>query len=178
MTKLLEEIRKSDRKPKDLLNYLTELIRKDKKLLQDLEVSIQSTKDAERGICMEALEYITHENPEYAAPHLKTIITSLSDKAPRVKWEAARIMGNIAKKYSEEALGAIPNLMKNTNDKGTVVRWSAAFGLTEIAIYNSKAANKLIPEFEKIIKKEKNNGVKNVYLKALKKLKIISASLK
>jgi hypothetical protein len=44
----------------------------------------------------------------------------------------------------------------------------AAYGLSEIAKHNTKAQKELILRIKEIVKKEKNNGVKNVYLKALK----------
>ncbi|MEO0091761.1 MAG: hypothetical protein ABIK61_03520 [candidate division WOR-3 bacterium] len=58
--------------------------------------------------------------------------------------------------------------MQNASDKSTVVRWSVALALTEIAKHNTNGRKQLLPVFEKIIKTEKNNGVKNVYLKTLK----------
>lgn len=77
-------------------------------------------------------------------------------------------MANVAQKSPDEAAQAIPKLLTNTKDKGTVVRWSAAYALTEIAKNHPASAKKLIPQFEMIVKKEENNGVKNVYLRALK----------
>jgi len=62
-------------------------------------------------------------------------------------------------------------LLKNTTDdkiNTTVIKWCAAYALTEIAKHNPKARIQLLPVFEKIIKKEQNTGVKNVYVKALK----------
>jgi hypothetical protein len=66
---------------------------------------------------------------------------------------------------------AIPFLLKNTSDDAantTVIKWCAAFALAEIARYNKKARKHLVPVFEKIIKQERNNGVRNVYVKAMK----------
>ncbi len=168
MTRLLEEIRGWKKKPKELLLYLSKLIKKDKTLLADLEKSLESATDSERGTCIEALEHVTQENPEYALSFLKIVISSLSDKAPRVKWEAARIIGNIASQYPEKSAQAVDSLLTNTKDKGTVVRWSAAFALGEILKGNFKLQTTLLPKVKKIIKAEENNGVKNVYLKALK----------
>lgn len=79
-------------------------------------------------------------------------------------------IGNLAQKFPEKAVQAVPKLLDNTKDKGTVVRWSAAFALTEIAKYNSKKQKELIAKLQNIIKTEQNNGVKNVYLKTLKTL--------
>jgi hypothetical protein len=56
----------------------------------------------------------------------------------------------------------------NTKDESTVVRWCAAYALSEIVKNNSKIRGTLIPKIEEIVKNEKNSGVKNVYLKALK----------
>jgi len=70
--------------------------------------------------------------------------------------------------FPERASKAIPALIKNTEDEGTVVRWSAAKGLTEIAKYNLESQKKLLGLFAKIIEIEENNGVKNIYVKALK----------
>ncbi|MFH1602260.1 MAG: hypothetical protein ABIB61_04890 [Candidatus Shapirobacteria bacterium] len=90
---------------------------------------------------------------------------------PRVKWGAPEAIGNMAKDYPDKVAKAIPNLLKNTTDdktNTTVVKWCAAFALTEIAKHNPKTRKQLVPIFQKIINKEQNNGVKNVYVKALK----------
>jgi hypothetical protein len=50
------------------------------------------------------------------------------------------------------------------------VRWSAAFAMTEIAKSSQDSQKELVPKFNKILKKEDNNGVRNVYLKYLKQL--------
>ena len=49
----------------------------------------------------------------------------------------------------------------------TVIRWCAAYGLSEIAKHNTKIRKELIPKIKEIVEKEKNNGVKNVCLKAI-----------
>jgi hypothetical protein len=62
----------------------------------------------------------------------------------------------------------VPKLLINTKDESTVVRWCAAYALSEIIKSNSNIRCTLVPQIEEIIKNENNNGVKNVYLKALK----------
>ena len=116
---------------------------------------------------MEALEYVTKENPEFGKHCLEFVIKHINNKAPRVKWEAGRIIGNVAQIFPDKIKEAIPKLLENTKDKGTVVRWSAAFALTEIAKSNLEMQKELISEFRKISEKENNNGVKNIYLKYL-----------
>lgn len=61
-----------------------------------------------------------------------------------------------------------PISFKHTKDKSTVVRWCAAYALTEIIKSNPKIRKELVPKIEDLLKNEKNNGVRNVYLKALK----------
>jgi HEAT repeat protein len=167
-TQLLQEIRKSDKKPKELLEYLSKLIIKDPSLINDYEVSLSTPSDSERGTCIESLEYVTQEKPEIALPHLISIISCLKDNAPRVKWEAARIIANISTKYPEKAAEAIDHLLINTKDNGTVVRWSTALALGEIMKSNKEVRVKLKDKIEKLVKEEENNGVKNVYIRALK----------
>jgi DUF1680 family protein len=77
-------------------------------------------------------------------------------------------IGNLAQKDPTEVEKAIPNLLVNTKDKSTVVRWCAAFALTEITKSNPAIRKELDQKIEEIVQNEKNNGVKNVYLTALK----------
>ncbi len=76
------------------------------------------------------MEYASQNNPERIVPYLDFVIRHLEDEQPRVKWESARIIGNLSGKFSDRTQKAIPNLLKSTDDKGTVVRWSAAFALS------------------------------------------------
>jgi hypothetical protein len=84
--------------------------------------------------------------------------------------ESARVTANVAKEFPAEAAKAVPGLLINTKDEGTVVRWAAAYALTEVAKYNKDIRKKLVKKFEEITVKENNNGVKNIYIKALKKI--------
>jgi HEAT repeat protein len=167
---LLDEIRQSGKKSKELTTFTAELIKEKKPSSKEFVAALTLGSNSERGTCVEALEYLTQDTPEIAKPYLSQVIGSLTDKAPRVKWEAARVIGNIAAKYPQEALKAIDNLLVNTNDKGTVVRWSTAFALGEILKHNATIRPKLQKRVEEIVERETNNGVKNVYLKALKSL--------
>ncbi len=82
-----------------------------------------------------------------------------------MRWEACRIIGNVAQKFPDKVKEAIPKLLENTKDKGTVVRWSAAFALTEIAKSNKKVQTRLVSEFKKILERETNKRVRNMELK-------------
>jgi HEAT repeat protein len=165
---IIKEILKSKKKPKEIVDLIAEALRKDKKLFNELVQCFEDGTTAEKGSCMEAVEYVTKEDPEFAKNCFDFVIAHINDKAPRVKWEACRIIGNVAQKFTDEVKEAIPKLLENTEDKGTVVRWSAAFALTEIAKSSLGMQEKLVPEFKKILEKENNKGVRNIYLKYLK----------
>jgi hypothetical protein len=44
----------------------------------------------------------------------------------------------------------------------------AAYALSEIIKSNEKIRGKLVPDIEEIVKNKENNGVRNVYIKALR----------
>lgn len=116
------------------------------------------------------MKHISASNPEILAPYIDTLLKYINYQLPRVKWGVPEAFGNMSKDYSEETAKAIPYLLKNTTDdkiNTTVIKWCAAYALAEIAKNNLKTGKQLLPIFEKIIKGEKNNGVKNVYVKAL-----------
>jgi len=114
------------------------------------------------------MKFVSKDEPEIIAPYIDTLIEYIDYKASRVKWGCPESLGNLAKKYPDEVEKAIPKLFSNTEDKSIVIRWCAAFALTEIAKYNSNKQKELVSKFKSMTKTEQNNGVKNVYLNALK----------
>ncbi|MHB1253797.1 MAG: HEAT repeat domain-containing protein [Candidatus Humimicrobiaceae bacterium] len=166
----IEEILQSKLKPKEKIILLAKEIKKNKNFLSEIVGSFESAPAGDQGHLIESLEYASQDSPELVASYLDFVICHLEDKAPRVKWECARIIANLALKFSDKTEKAIPGLLKNTKDKGTVVRWSVAFALGEIAKSNLKSEIILLPKMKGLIDKEANNGVKNVYIKALKVL--------
>ena len=83
--------------------------------------------------------------------------------------EASRIVGNMAAQYPDLLDDAIERLMKNTSDEGTVIRWAAAYALSRIVVLDRYAKSDLYDRLVAVCDREENNGVKNQYLKALKK---------
>jgi hypothetical protein len=126
----LEEIIKSKAKPKEKVMLLAQKLRLDKKLISEMAKFFDKASDAEKGICIEAVEYITKEDPKFVQPCLAFVIEQINHRAPKVKWEASRVVANVAKEFPDEVAKAIPKLLTNTKDDGTVVRWSAALALT------------------------------------------------
>lgn len=157
-------------KPKEKITLLANELKKDAKLVSELIQYFEKAPASLKGTCIEAIEYITKEDPKFAKPALKLVFERINDKLPRVRMESARVTANVAKEFPAEAAKAVPGLLINTKDEGTVVRWAAAYALTEVAKYNKDIRKKLVKKFEEITVKENNNGVKNIYIKALKKI--------
>ncbi len=167
----IEEILQSKIKPKEKQTKLVEAVCQKKIPAKEFIEYFVSAPDVDKGTCADAMKHISASNPEILAPYIDTLVPYINYKLPRVKWGVPEAIGNMSKDYQEKAAKAIPYLLRNvTDDKinTTVIKWCAAFALSEIAKNNSKTRKQLLPIFNKIIKREKNNGVKNVYTKALK----------
>lgn len=63
----------------------------------------------------------------------------------------------------------IIELLKDKSFKGTVIRWAAAYALSRIVILDRYAKSDLYNRLVTVCDREEDNGVKNQYLKALKK---------
>lgn len=166
--KILEEIRSWKGKPKELVAFLTESMEKDEKLFSQTIEILKTGSDVEKGTCADIMKHVSRDKPEILVTYVDDIVEYINYKAPRVKWGVQESIGNMAQRFPKEVERAIPKLLANTKDESTVVRWCAAFALSEIAKNNPRVRKELVPKIEGIIKNEKNNGVKNVYLKALK----------
>jgi len=165
--KVLDEIRTWRGKPKELVAFLVESIEKDEKLFSQLIEVLKSGSDVEKGTVADVMKHVSKDKPEIAAPYIDDMIEYVNYRAPRVKWGVPESIGNMAQKYPTEVEKAILNLLKNTKDESTVVRWCAAYALSEIA--KSIPSDKdMLLKIQELADNEQNNGVKNVYLKALK----------
>ena len=94
----------------------------------------------------------------------------MTEKAPRIKWESAKVVANISHLYPDKLDEAINNLLSNSEHSGTVVRWSAAFALGQIIKIKTSRNKDLISAIESICKREEKNSIKKIYLDALKKV--------
>ncbi len=171
--KIIEELLNDKAtKPKDKTDLIAKWIIDQTISIDDLIAFAKVAKDSPKASCIEALEHASLSNPEITnAKTLEFVTQNLLHKAPRVKWESARVIGNIAHLYTDKLNDAICNLLTNTEDKGTVVRWSAAFALGQIIKLKTKHNKELLPAFEDIIAREEKNSIKKIYLDALKKVK-------
>lgn len=140
--------------------------------LNDLLKTAEISKDPNKATCIEALEFATKIDPGIATKDcFRFVSKTLTAKAPRVKWESAKVIGNTAHLYIKGLDEALSNLLANTEHEGTVVRWSAAFALGEIIKLKTKYNKELIPAIEQICANEEKNSIKKIYLKALSQVK-------
>lgn len=157
-------------KPKEKTETLSNWILTEEISTNDLIAFASKAKDPAKATCIEALEYATKENPGVAdIETFRFASESLTSKAPRVKWESARVIGNTAHLFSAELDTAITNLLVNSEHEGTVVRWSAAFALGEILKLKTSHNKELLPAIEAIVAREEKNSIKKIYIAAMKK---------
>jgi len=166
----IKDLLNSPMKPKERVGKIVESIKTDTSLFNEVMEIFRTGSDVEKGTCAEVMKFVSKDKPEVVIPYLDELINNINHKASRVKWGVPESIGNLAKNYLKEVQKAIPNLLKNTKDKSTVVRWCAGYAISEIVKYNNEIQDELIPKINDIIKQEKNNGVKNVYLKVLKNI--------
>ncbi len=166
--KVIEDILKLKIKPKEKQLKLVKVVCNGKIKVEQFIEFFKSASDVDKGTCADVMKHVSEEKPEILVPFVDVLIEYINYKTPRVKWGVPESIGNMAKKYPDEVKKAIPKLLLNTKDESTVVRWCAAYALSEIAKYNLKKQKELLSIFSEILKKEKNNGVKNVYVKTLK----------
>ena len=163
----LHEILESDEKPKLKIALMGDALRRNRRLTAELIECFIGGSAGDQGNCMAAIEYASRDEPAAAADALGFVIEHLNDKPPRVRWEAAGAFANLARQYPVRAAEAVPRLLANTKSERTVVRWSAATALTQIARHHAASRRELLPKFEALARKETNNGVRNIYVKAL-----------
>ena len=166
--KIIEDILKSKIKPKEKQLKLVETVCNGKINDKEFIEFFKSASDVDKGTCADVMKHVSKQKPEILAPYIDVLVEYINYKTPRVKWGVPESLGNMAKKYPDKVEKTIPKLLLNTKDESTVVRWCAGYALSEIAKYNTKKQKELLSIFSEIVKKEKNNGVKNIYLKTLK----------
>ncbi len=129
----------------------------------------QQAIDPAKATCMEAMEFATKQNPSIINQKcFDFVCTSLAEKAPRIKWESARVVGNVAKLFPTKLEDAVSNLLNNTEHSGTVVRWSAALALGEILKLKTKLNKDLLPAINAISEREEKASIVKIYVKAIK----------
>lgn len=166
-----ELIKDKTLKSKEQTEIISKWISDNSLPIDELIAFAEKQKDPAKATCIEAIEYATKQNPNIADETVLAFVTkTLTEKPPRIKWESAKVIGNIAHLFPTKLEKSITNLLANTQHEGTVVRWSAAFALGEILKLKTKHNSHLLPEIENICNKEEKNSIKKIYLDTIKKL--------
>ncbi|HQQ93998.1 MAG TPA: hypothetical protein PLQ93_05550 [Bacteroidia bacterium] len=166
---LIEFFEEKQYKPSQKTAALAGNLINGKVLARDLIAFAAEAKDPQKATCIEAVEYVCREKPEIVNAELfDFIIQQLNSKAPRVKWESAKVIGHCAHRFVNALEEAIQNLLQNSSHPGTVVRWSVAYALSQIFRLRTKHNKTLLTAIETILKREEKNSIRKIYLKALK----------
>jgi len=76
----IPEILISKNKPKETIELLAEALKKDKKLIGELTQYFEDGTTAEKDSSMEAIEYVTKENPDFYEICLDFVTEHLTPK--------------------------------------------------------------------------------------------------
>lgn len=157
-------------KPKEKTERLSQWVLNNSDQVGSLIEMAKKSKDPIKATCIESLEFATKTRPEIASlSWLEFVVQSLPDKAPRIKWESAKVIGNIAHLFPKNLDAAVHNLLINTEHPGTVVRWSAAFALGQILKIKPAINPDLASALEAVCEREEKNSIKKIYQEAFKK---------
>jgi hypothetical protein len=159
------------KKPNEQKEAISTFLLEEKISVGELIRVAGNLKDPAKATCIEAIEHATGKRPELATVQLLNFVTEcLLLKAPRIKWESARVIGNIAHLFPDELSLPLKNLLLNSGHQGTVVRWSSAFAISRIILLNSSLNKELIPLVQTKIEEEEKNSIRKIYSDALKKV--------
>lgn len=159
-------------KPKEKTETISRWLLEDALSIDELVDYAIKSKDPVKATCIEAIEFATKQHPSIANEKVLVFVTNmLAEKAPRVKWESAKVIGNIAGQFAGQLDTCISGLLSNTEHEGTVVRWSAAYALGEILKLRTKHNAELLPAIEAICAREEKKSICKIYLSAIKALK-------
>jgi hypothetical protein len=159
-------------KPKEKTEILSTMLLDNSLTIDQLIEIAKKGKDPVKATCIEVMEYATQKRPEVASLKcIEFVSETLAEKAPRIKWESAKVIGNTCHLFPDHLEKALMNLLLNTEHSGTVVRWSAAYALGKILLIKHKNNPELAPTLESICQREEKNSIQKIYLAALKKVK-------
>lgn len=168
MENLPKEILALDLKHKEKVSLMVDKAKGNVAFLAQVVELLRTGSDVERGTAAEVFKFVSSDAPLMMFPYIDVLIEYIDYKAPRVRWGCPEALGNLARQYPAEVERAIPKLLGNLEDKSTVVRWCAAYALAEITRHNANKREELLAIIKGLIKREANNGVKNVYVKVVK----------
>ena len=133
-------------------------------------VRLVTLMTSDRATVLEALEGATRKRPGLIdGPLFTVLVKCLGGPAPRVRWEAARAVANVAAEHPRLLGSAVAPLLANTKHEGKVVRWGAAQAVVALVRAGCDEGN-LIAKVRKLAKSESDDGTRKVYQKLLDEL--------
>lgn len=161
-------------KPKEKTETIAQWLSGGELTLADLLAFAATAKDPAKGTCLEAIELVAQSRPEALSKEgWDFVCAQLSSKAPRVRWESAKVIARTAHLFPEHLEQAVSGLLANTSHTGTVVRWSAATALCQIALLGTAHNAEWLPALQQIATIEEKDSIKKIYAQAFKKLKVM-----
>lgn len=158
-------------KPKEKTETLSRWLIDHPEKIDELITFADSSKDPVKATCIESIEFATQSKPGVLNKEgFKFVCKSLTEKAPRIKWESAKVIANTCAQFPKQLDVAINNLLANTEHTGTVVRWSAAYALAEIMLLRTTHNKLLLPALKAVSEREEKTSIKKIYLAAFTKL--------
>lgn len=122
------------------------------------------------SLLLEAMEEASRSHAvAWEEGYLELAERYLLSSDPSCRWEACRIVGNLAAQFPGALDHALPALLQNANHEGTVIRWASAYALARIVVLPPYAKGALFEQVTRLYEREQQSGVKNQYGKALKK---------
>ena len=142
--------------------------------LEDFKSRAGELNDKQTATFLEAIESVTgQKDSRLGVEYLKFAEKYILSDNNSCKREASRIAGNMAADYPDEVESLIEPLLQNTKNSGTVVRWGSAYALSRIIVLDRYKTGGLVGTVKEIYEAEQENGVRNQYAKALKRIKAI-----
>lgn len=166
---LIETIKDKSLKPKQKTEFIAASLHSGNISIEEIILTETKLNAATLATCIEAIELATRAHGcSLSSIQLQWIIDKLSMPNPRIKWEAAKVIGNAIAYHKQMIETAVTALIANTKHEGTVVRWSAAYALAAIVILDTPINKELIPTVNELINTEEKESIKKIYRKSLK----------
>ncbi len=139
---------------------------------EEIKSASLELKDKKVSAVLEAIEEISGKGlMDLSEDYLEFAKKYISAEDNSCKRESSRIIGNLASKYPQAVRDCIPVLLDNAKAEGTVIRWGSAYALSRIILLEEYFNSDLYETLVSVCENEQENGVKNQYLKAFRKIK-------
>jgi len=115
-------------------------------LLGEVSEGLLSKEAAIAGDCAEVMTKVAEEQPQWVAPYAPALITLLSHKNTRVRWEAAHALAFVAEAASLTIAANLASLAEIIrNDKSIIVRDYTVDAVGNYARSGAQAAREAYP---------------------------------